>query len=203
MKRIPWNKGKKGLQVSNMKGKHHTQESNEKNRLAHLGKKFSPEVNKKKGSPGMLNGMYGKKRPQELKDRLSVLAKERYKDKTKHPSYGAIWTDEQRLQKSLSQLGSKNHEWQGGKSFEQYTLDWTKTLKRSIRERDHYTCSLCLMNQTSKAFPVHHIDYNKKNCNPNNLITLCERCHMKTNKHREGFTEFLKTLMSIKYSGGN
>jgi len=35
---IPWNKGLKGVQVSWMKGKHHTKEAKRKNRLAHLGK---------------------------------------------------------------------------------------------------------------------------------------------------------------------
>jgi len=29
-----------------------------------------------------------------------------------------------------------------------------------------------------------HIDYNKKNCNPDNLITLCHSCHSKTNHNR-------------------
>ena len=31
---------------------------------------------------------------------------------------------------------------------------------------------------------IHHIDYDKKNCNENNLITLCLRCHRKTNANR-------------------
>jgi hypothetical protein len=31
---------------------------------------------------------------------------------------------------------------------------------------------------------VHHIDYNKKNNNPINLISLCLDCHMKTNFER-------------------
>lgn len=30
-----------------------------------------------------------------------------------------------------------------------------------------------------------HIDYNKKNCNPKNLITLCRKCHSKTNSNRD------------------
>jgi len=52
-----------------------------------------------------------------------------------------------------------------------YSVDWTKTLRRSIRERDHYICQLCGEQQGDYAFDIHHIDYNKKNCNPNNLIT--------------------------------
>jgi hypothetical protein len=43
-----------------MKGKHHTEESNRKNREKHLGISFSDEINKKKGNPGKSNPMYGK-----------------------------------------------------------------------------------------------------------------------------------------------
>lgn len=74
--------------------------------------------------------------------------------------------------------GEKNGNWQGGISFEPYSLDWTETLRRSIRERDHYTCQLCGELQSDRAFDVHHKNYDKKDCNPNNLITFCHRCHM-------------------------
>ena len=40
----PWNKGNVGLQISWMKGKHHSKKSNEKNRIAHIGKKQSKET---------------------------------------------------------------------------------------------------------------------------------------------------------------
>ena len=77
--------------------------------------------------------------------------------------------------------GDKHYNWQGGKSFEPYSLDWTETLKRAIRERDNYICQLC----SQYGNLVHHIDYNKENCNTNNLITLCRPCHTKTNYKRE------------------
>jgi 5-methylcytosine-specific restriction endonuclease McrA len=37
-----------------------------------------------------------------------------------------------------------------------------------------------------------HIDYNKKNCCPENLVTLCKRCHSKTNTNRGVWIEFFK-----------
>ena len=67
----------------------------------------------------------------------------------------------------------KNYFWDGGKSFEKYTLNWTETLKRSIRERDNYICQIC----SQYGNEVHHKDFDKKNCDPKNLITLCKRCH--------------------------
>ncbi len=90
----------------------------------------------------------------------------------------------------LSVSGDKNHNWQGGKSFESYSLDWTETLRRAIRERDNYTCQICGKTQIEeletieKKLCVHHIDYNKKNCNPDNLLTLCQSCHSRLHNHR-------------------
>lgn len=28
---------------------------------------------------------------------------------------------------------------------------------------------------------MHHVDYDKQNCDPGNLVTLCDPCHAKTN----------------------
>ena len=92
---------------------------------------------------------------------------------------------------ALTSKGEGNVNWQGGISFEPYTIDWTETLKKAIRERDHYICQLC----SQYGNVVHHIDYCKKNCNPNNLITLCRECHTKTNQNRDYWLNyFTKTL---------
>lgn len=84
--------------------------------------------------------------------------------------------------------------WQGGKSFEPYSVDWTETLRISIRERDKYTCKICGKKQGDRAFSVHHIDYNKLNCSPENLITLCLKCHLKTNSKRDKWIRYFKYL---------
>lgn len=83
----------------------------------------------------------------------------------------------------------ENHPcWRGGISFEPYSVEWTDTLKKSIRERDHYICQLCL----GDGYPVHHIDYDKKNCNQNNLITLCNKCNARVNFNRERWTKYFR-----------
>jgi len=82
----------------------------------------------------------------------------------------------------------KSPSWKGGLSFEPYTIDWTDTLRKSIRERDHYLCQVC----NGSGNHVHHIDYDKKNCNPPNLITLCRTCHMKTNFNRSKWLEYFQ-----------
>lgn len=97
-------------------------------------------------------------------------------------------------------IGEKNGSWKGGKSFELYGRDWTDILKISIRERDGYICQLCGIHQEEltknewiKILDIHHIDYDKQNNNPNNLISLCRYCHMKTNFNRENWIKVFKS----------
>lgn len=94
--------------------------------------------------------------------------------------------------KSENLIREKNHRWLNGKSFEKYSMDWTITLKQSIRERDSYTCQICKKPQGVRRHSVHHIDYDKKNCNPNNLTTLCVRCHTGTNHNRKHWIKYFK-----------
>lgn len=78
-----------------------------------------------------------------------------------------------------------------------YSIDWTETLRRSIRERDKYTCQLCGKHQGDRSFAVHHIDYDKMNSNVDNLITLCYSCHLKTNTNREDWKKYFKIFKTI------
>ena len=87
-------------------------------------------------------------------------------------------------------VGELASNWRGGKSFEPYSLDWRKTLKIAIRERDDYACQICGEKQGNRALDVHHIDYNKLNCNPENLISLCLSCHRRTNGKRDYWTDY-------------
>lgn len=80
-----------------------------------------------------------------------------------------------------NRLGEKHWNWRGGASLEPYPVGWTKTYKRRILERDNYKCQIC----HKKGKTVHHIDYNKKNLNVRNLITLCHSCHSRTNYDRD------------------
>ena len=75
-----------------------------------------------------------------------------------------------------------------------YSVDWTRSLRISIRERDGYTCQICGEKQGDNTHAVHHIDYDKNNCNPSNLITLCISCHSKTNTKRKYWIQFFKDL---------
>lgn len=113
---------------------------------------------------------------------------------------GRKLSDEHKEKLSKAKIGKVGHNannWQGGKSFEPYTVDWNATLKRSIRERDHYTCQRCGEQQNKRLLDVHHIDYDKQNCNPDNLISLCKKCHTKTNNNRDFWTSFYVNLRTL------
>ena len=97
--------------------------------------------------------------------------------------------------------GEKSHCWKGGISKEEYTTEWTETLRQSIRERDGFVCKVCGKKQSEligmhKKLPVHHIDYNKKNLDPKNLITLCISCHTKTGHNRGNWINYFKNTLT-------
>lgn len=90
--------------------------------------------------------------------------------------------------------GRNNGNWQGGKSFEEYGAEFDNALKEQIRFRDKYTCQICGCSQleNGRQLDIHHIDYDKKDLDFNNLISLCHSCHMKTNGNRNHWTEYFK-----------
>lgn len=78
-----------------------------------------------------------------------------------------------------------------------YNHEFNYYLKEKIRHRDNYKCCLCNKLQISldRKLDCHHIDYNKKNCKEDNLISLCRICHMKTNSNRDYWKDYLKELL--------
>ena len=95
--------------------------------------------------------------------------------------------------------GSNHHCWINGSSFEPYGSEFNERLKKQIRERDNYTCQECNFteNQLGYKLRIHHIDYNKKNSIPENLISLCKGCHMKSNFNRSDWTTYFRELVKV------
>jgi len=104
-------------------------------------------------------------------------------------------SDEDRMKMRIAKLGEKSPFWKGGISNDPYPEDWCELLKDSIRKRDNYVCQECGIHQDEldgwfKKLHIHHIDYDKNNLNPYNLISLCNKCHMKTNYNREYWIKY-------------
>ena len=73
--------------------------------------------------------------------------------------------------------GPNSHAWKGpgNRDNENYPPEWTYKLRLEIRRRDGFTCQNC--GKYQRGLDVHHIDGNKWNCDPSNLISLCRSCH--------------------------
>ncbi len=82
-------------------------------------------------------------------------------------------------------ISGQNHwNWNGGLSFEPYPIGFNHILKDKIRGRDEHRCQICgAAESEGNKLSIHHIDYNKNNLEPPNLISLCRSCHSKTNHY--------------------
>jgi 5-methylcytosine-specific restriction endonuclease McrA len=68
-------------------------------------------------------------------------------------------------------------------------------IRLKILKRDRYICGIC----GRYGNQVHHIDYNKKNNNEDNLMCSCRKCNNKVNFNRPYWKEFLsKKLINVE-----
>lgn len=112
---------------------------------------------------------------------------------------GKHHTDEWKRKLSVSNLGSKNPNYKGGEKNLNFRIRNIKTYKdwrRSIFERDNYTCREC--GKIGVKLVAHHIkkfslllkEFNIKSIDTainyyelwdmNNGVTLCRNCHLST-----------------------
>jgi len=94
--------------------------------------------------------------------------------------YGKKASTETRKKLSDMRRGKKHWNWRGGKKNRNYYgLDWND-IRKSIYERDLWTCQLC-EKKNPKPIQCHHIVPFKvtQDNSPENLITLCCSCHSK------------------------
>lgn len=98
-------------------------------------------------------------------------------------------------------LGENSLLWRGGHD-KIYADDFTEELRFQIRERDNFSCRICKRPQLDegKAFSIHHIDANKMNSDPDNLITLCNSCHASIHSNKQDVPiEILAFRSMLKY----
>ena len=100
-------------------------------------------------------------------------------------------------------LGENSSAWRGGISCDPYCDVWAdQEYKADIRERDGNECMNpdCWGKCNGNTPHIHHIDYDKKNCHPWNLITLCASCNCRANFSRENHTLYYQDLMTEFYN---
>jgi len=146
--------------------------------LAHTGDKHSKE-HKRKISES-LKGRKRKPFSENHRKKISESMKKYLENPEKHPN------------------------WRGGVSFESYPLEF-KRIRESIRKRDNYVCQLCSKKQkqnNNERFSIHHIDYNKTNNNPKNLISLCRSCNTEVNNDRKVWMRIFRRKIRNIYKQG-
>jgi 5-methylcytosine-specific restriction endonuclease McrA len=123
------------------------------------------------------------------------------KGKTIEEIFGADKAEE--IRKKHSRFGKDNHNWKGGKSFLPYSYEFNIEKKLTIKDRDGYICLLCGVEENivrdedtlNRGLTIHHIDYDRNNCDNNNLITLCKRCNSIANGDRDFWTKYYREVL--------
>lgn len=187
--RIPWNKGltKETSLILLEQGKKHSikikgkpswnkgkrlSETHKMNlSISHKGKRSNPDGEFKKGITPWNKGTKGICKSWNKGLKTGLVPKTAFKK-------GNHYSPETEF-KTETTVGCKNVNWKNGISKEPYGRGWTNALKESIRLRDNYKCQICgiLQEECNVALTVHHKDAVKTNLDPNNLISLCRKCH--------------------------
>ena len=94
-------------------------------------------------------------------------------------------------------LGEKSPSWRGGIHADPYPEEF-QSIRQEVLFRDENQCCLCgiaqsdIQEELAIGLHVHHVDYNK-NCNQlDNLVSLCARCHGRTNYQRDFWESYWK-----------
>lgn len=90
--------------------------------------------------------------------------------------------------------GSGNPNWNGGTRSEHYPYSFF-AIRQSILQRDAFTCAVPMCRTKDARVSVHHIDYDKKNCEPLNLITACPSCNARANFNRQIWKRLLSSFI--------
>lgn len=98
--------------------------------------------------------------------------------------------------------GSGNYGWKGGISFGSYCEIWKdKEYKQDIKTRDGNKClNPYCFSKNPNDLTIHHIDYDKKNCHPSNLITICRSCNSRANISRSWHKAWYQAIMNKRYN---
>jgi hypothetical protein len=97
--------------------------------------------------------------------------------------------------------GPNNHRWKGGIKCEPYCdawLDWE--YKQDLMERDENRCWNPDCWGTNDDLCLHHINYDKKDCRPINLITLCVSCNSRANSNRDYWRRLYEEIMARRFA---
>ncbi len=109
-----------------------------------------------------------------------------------------VWADpEFRKAFGESRRGAKHPCWNGGSSHKDYDPEFMRTIRYSTKCRDSYRCQLCHVRKKRSELHSHHIDHDKDNSDPMNIVTLCRSCHGRVHRKalRDAWRRVLQNLV--------
>ena len=155
---------------------HHSEETKQKIRLANTDKTHSEETKKKQSEikkKNPTNYWLGKKRPSPSDETKKKMSNSQKRIGNKPPT----------------RIGKANNKWKGGISRAYktgYGSTKYKIWRKSVFERDSYTCQVC--EEVGGCLNAHHIksfaNYPKLRFDVNNGVTLCKECHKLKHKSK-------------------
>jgi len=150
-------------------------------------------TNDKRGKPSGAKGKHWKL-SKETKKKMSLYHAGRKKlwfAGNKNPAK-QLWV---RKKIALTKMGDKNPNWKGGIYPEHLAIRYrieSKNWRKAVFERDNYTCQWCKDRnykgrEKTLILYAHHIksfsDYPELRFEVDNGLTLCKKCHLKTNNY--------------------
>lgn len=97
--------------------------------------------------------------------------------------------------RAINTTNENNPNWVGGISRLPYAHNWA-SISKSIIKRDGKKCMNERCVTPDAKLCVHHIDYEKQNNNPGNLITVCIVCNSKANFNRDKWKKYYSDFIS-------
>jgi hypothetical protein len=135
------------------------------------------------------------KKTEKQKKKMSNSRKIWYDKNPEKAKEKAIKCSETKIREGTHK-GNKNPNWRNGISKIKDRKQISPKLREKILKRDNYTCQKCNKDFKEKnSLVIHHIDFNKKNNNPSNLITLHHSCHSQLSYKREDWIDYFKKMM--------
>ena len=172
---------KNAINSPGFNGGHHIEASIKKIRHANLGRKQSSEAKELQrlrmlGNTSWINssGFSDHAHSPDSRERAKASCEKWYNEHTREFLTTVL-------------RGSDSPQWLGGLSNFPYPFAFNEQLKRQIRERDGNVCQLCSKTeeQNGRKLDVHHVGYDKENCESTSLVSLCRRCHSRVNTNRD------------------
>jgi hypothetical protein len=153
------------------------------------------------GRTGDKHPMFGTKRPEHserMKGENNPTKRPEVREKMSKNSASRRPESRERVSKQMK--GSLNPRYIDGRSCDNnpYCIVWSdKEWKHYIKHaRDKGRCwSPYCNNKHLDKLTLHHINYNKKDCDGENLITLCISCNSRANIDREWHEAYYTALM--------